>query len=101
MRIEIVSEEDFAFGMSPCSPPVVSVATTGHLTLRVEFADGINGLVTFLLSHLSGMFEALKNPDYFAKAAVEQGAVTWPGELDLAPDAMYDAIKSSGQWVLQ
>ena len=70
MRIEIVSEEDFAFGMSPCSPPVVSVATTGHLTLRVEFADGINGLVTFLLSLLSGMFEALKSPDYFANAAV-------------------------------
>ena len=101
MRIETTSQEDFAFGLSPCSPAVVRVVAAGHLTLHVEFSDGISGLVTFLPSHLSGVFEPLKNPDYFAKAGVEHGAVTWPGELDLAPDAMYDAIKSSGQWVLQ
>lgn len=27
--------------------------------------------------------------------------VTWPGELDLAPDAMHRHIKESGEWVLQ
>lgn len=25
----------------------------------------------------------------------------WPGEIDLAPDAMHDAIKQKGRWVLQ
>jgi hypothetical protein len=28
------------------------------------------------------------------------GAVTWPGEIDLAPDAMHDEIKKNGKWVL-
>jgi hypothetical protein len=25
----------------------------------------------------------------------------WPGEIDLAPDAMYDEIKKQGRWVLE
>lgn len=101
MRIETASEENLAFGLEPCAPPVISVTVTGSLTLRVEFADGISGEVRFLSSHLSGVFEPLKNPDYFEQARIEHGAVTWPGELDLAPDAMYDAVRQTGRWVLQ
>jgi hypothetical protein len=26
------------------------------------------------------------------------GAVMWPGEIDLAPDAMYDEIRKEGRW---
>jgi hypothetical protein len=29
-----------------------------------------------------------------------QGVVTWPGEIDLAPDAMYKAIQQNGEWLL-
>jgi hypothetical protein len=36
----------------------------------------------------AGVFAALTYPDVFAQVHVEFGAVTWPGELDLAPDAM-------------
>ncbi len=28
------------------------------------------------------------------------GAVTWPGEIDLAPDAMYLEIEAAGIWML-
>ena len=28
------------------------------------------------------------------------GLVTWPGKLDLAPDAVYYAIKRLGEWRL-
>jgi hypothetical protein len=31
---------------------------------------------------------------------LEYGAVTWPGEIDLAPDAMYEEIKQNGTWAL-
>ena len=41
------------------------------------------------------------HPDVFAQVGIDHGAVTWPGEIDLAPDAMYDEIKASGQWVLE
>jgi len=101
MRIEATSEDDFAFGLEPSAPPVVSVVASHDLTLHVEFSDGIAGEIRFSPTHLTGVFEVLKNPDFFAQARIEHGAVTWPGELDIAPDAMYDAVKECGVWVLQ
>jgi hypothetical protein len=32
----------------------------------------------------------------FAKVYLEHGALTWPGGIDLAPDAMYQRIRESG-----
>jgi hypothetical protein len=32
---------------------------------------------------------------------LDLGAVSWPGEIDLAPDAMHDEIEAHGEWVLQ
>jgi hypothetical protein len=46
------------------------------------------------------VFAALRDPRTFSQARVELGVVTWPGELDLAPDAMYDEIRAYGKWVL-
>jgi hypothetical protein len=37
----------------------------------------------------AGVFAALRDPSLFAQAALDYGAVSWPGELDLAPDAMH------------
>lgn len=101
MRIEAASEENIAFGLEPCAPPAVAVTVRDSQTLHVEFADGTQGEVRFMPSHFTGVFEALKNPEFFSQARIEHGAVTWPGELDLAPDAMYDAVKHSGIWLLQ
>jgi hypothetical protein len=80
---------------------VVEVQPVLPMALQVRFADGTAGRVRFESSHLTGVFEALKDPTVFAQARVEAGAVTWPGYLDLAPDAMYAAIKSHGEWVLR
>ncbi|MDR3425628.1 MAG: DUF2442 domain-containing protein [Alphaproteobacteria bacterium] len=80
---------------------VVEVRPELPLTLSVKFADGLSGKVRFEPSHLYGVFKRLKDPDLFKQAYVEHGAVTWPGELDLAPDAMYDEIKKNGEWVLR
>jgi hypothetical protein len=44
------------------------------------------------------VLEALRDPTLFARVRVEAGAVTWPGEIDLAPDAMYDEIRAHGTW---
>jgi hypothetical protein len=80
---------------------VVKVEPTAPLALTVHFADGTEGVVRFESSHLTGVFEALKNPEVFRQARVEFGAATWPGNIDLAPDAMYRKIKQTGEWVLQ
>jgi Protein of unknown function (DUF2442) len=80
---------------------VVEVQPVLPMALQVRFADGTAGQVRFESSHLTGVFEALKDPNVFAQARVEAGAVTWPGDLDLAPDAMYAEIRSHGEWVLR
>ena len=80
---------------------VIDVQAVPPMALQVRFADGTAGHVRFELSHLTGVFAALKDPVVFAQARVEAGAVTWPGNLDLAPDAMYTEIKSHGEWILR
>ena len=101
MRIETTSEEDIAVGLEPCSPLVRILAVSEVLTLDVTFVDGLKGKIKFLPSHLTGVFEPLNDPGFFSQARLENGIVTWPGDLDLAPDALYDAIKLSGAWVLK
>lgn len=80
---------------------VVEVKPQAPLALHVKFADGTSGSVRFEASHLTGVFEALKDPSVFNRVYVESGAVLWPGDLDLAPDAMYREIKLHGEWVLR
>jgi Protein of unknown function (DUF2442) len=80
---------------------VVDVQPVLPMALQVRFADGTAGQVRFETSHLTGVFEVLKDPIVFAQARIEAGAVTWPGDLDLAPDAMYAEIKSRGEWILR
>ena len=81
---------------------VVKVEVVGPLTLWVEHRDGVSGKVRFCESHLRGVFEILRDPDYFAQVGIAHGAVSWPNEMpDLAPDAMHDEIQKNGEWVLQ
>jgi hypothetical protein len=80
---------------------VMQVKPLGHLRLAVWFKDGLSGEIELRESHLYGVFEALKDPEFFRQVRCEQGFVEWPGEIDLAPDAMYDAIQTSGRWVLE
>ena len=80
---------------------VSTVKPVEHLTLKVTFIDGLQGTVCFKPSFLTGVFESIKDESYFNKVYVANGVVTWPGELDLAPDAMHTEIKEHGSWVLE
>lgn len=80
---------------------VVDVKPIAPFAIRVQFKDGLVGKVQFEQSHLTGVFAALKDPIVFQQAHIDGGAVTWPGDVDLAPDAMYQAIKATGEWVLR
>lgn len=76
-----------------------------HGVLEIVFADGTRGMADMRLFLESGksagtVFEALRDPVTFSQATVELGAVAWPGEIDIAPDAMYDAICAGGTWML-
>ena len=80
---------------------VVDLKIIAPLTLLVRFADGIAGEVRFETSHLTGVFSALKDFNFFKQAFIDRGAVAWPENIDLAPDAMYNEIKANGVWVLR
>ena len=91
----------------PISPKVpwrvAEVEAMSKFRLRVRFNDGTEGEVNmawFVQSPDAGVFVALRDEVLFRQVRIEWGAVTWPGELDLAPDAMYTAIKQHGEWVL-
>ena len=68
--------------------------------IDVSFADGTTGVADLgpRLSQgpLGDGFDALCDETLFAKAYLEHGALTWPGGIDLAPDAMYQRIRESG-----
>jgi hypothetical protein len=84
---------------------VTAVHALPDARLRVTFVDGTVGEV-HMKSFLSDpsvdgtVFESLRDPAMFVQAQVVLGAVQWPNGVDLAPDAMYDAIRERGVWVL-
>jgi hypothetical protein len=90
--------------ITPRSPwRVTEVEALPGFRLRVAFADGLTGMVDLsrlVHSPQAGVFAALADPSLFAQVKLDYGAVAWPGELDLAPDAMYAAIQEHKEWTL-
>ena len=104
MRSQTDTEENFAPGVVPKVPwRVARVHALPGFRLEVQFADGTAGevdLSRLVTSERAGVFSSLSDPASFAAVFLDRGVVTWPGELDLAPDAMYDAIRANGRWLL-
>lgn len=103
-----VSEKDPSPAITPPIQPrmpwrVAEAQPLADFRLRVRFVDGLEGTVDMsglIHSPSAGVFAQLADPSRFAQAYVAHGAVTWPGDIDLAPDAMYAEIKRLGSWVL-
>jgi len=94
------------------TPPIVPTApwriakfrTLPDFRLAVEFMDGTTGevdLSRLVMSEKAGVFATLRDPEVFARARLEYGAILWPGDIDIAPDAMYDVIHHTGSWILE
>jgi hypothetical protein len=69
--------------------------------LAVRFMDGVSGIVdasALIASPDAGVFAQLRDTAVFGQVCVRYGAVTWPGEIDLAPDVMYDDLRDHGEW---
>jgi len=82
---------------------VIEVRVIGDYQLWVRFADNTAGevdLSRLVLSSTAGVFVALRDHAVFTRVRIDDGVVAWPGGLDLAPDAMYDQIKTQGRWIV-
>lgn len=102
MSSETITEAYQAAGVIPAAPwRVQAISVLPQWQLAVTFNDGSKGIVD--LSALvnepdAGVFAALRDPDFFAKAFLDCGAVAWPNGADLAPDAMHKEIQRCGVW---
>ena len=77
---------------------IESVKALSDWRLEVRFTDGTVGVVCLKDRLFGPMFEPLKDPTFFARVFVDEyGAVCWPNGADLAPDALYEQIRSQAQ----
>lgn len=74
---------------------VTHVEAKPEFVLSLTFDDGTSGDLCIADRLFGPVFEPLKNPEFFALARVDEfGAVCWPNNADLAPDALYQKIRS-------
>ena len=74
---------------------VVFVRALDDFRLEVVFDDRVRGTVTLKERLFGPVFEPLREPALFRQAFVDEfGAVCWPNGADLAPDALFENIRT-------
>jgi hypothetical protein len=69
---------------------IIDVKALPRFRLELRFDNGETGVVDLLSLAGRGVFEAWNVPGVFEDVSVtDDGAVQWPGEIDLCPDALY------------
>ena len=104
MRADENTKADHAAGIACITPwHVKYVRPLASFRLDVRFADGTQGLVDMarFLPRDCGVFEPLRAPSFFNQVFVDDGAVAWPGGLDLAPDTMHDELGKAGVYAMR
>jgi Protein of unknown function (DUF2442) len=85
--------------MNEPTPDITEATVVRHGVLKLTFSDGLAGEVD-ILDHMWGpVFETARTREGFAEAYVdpETRTVAWPGGADLAPDTLYERVRS-GVW---
>lgn len=69
---------------------ITEAKSIGGYRLQVVFDDGVCGTVDLSDYAGVGVFEAWLKPGFFEQVTLSaNGALVWPGDLDLCPDAIY------------
>lgn len=69
---------------------VISVKASADYILLLEFENGERRLFDMTPFMDKRPFIRLKNSPIFTKASVDYGTVVWPGNIDIAPETLYD-----------
>ncbi len=85
--------------MTGLTPDITAAAVVRHGVLKLSFADGVDGEVDVLERMHGPVFEEARTREGFAKVTVdpETGTVIWPSGADLAPDTLYERVRT-GRW---
>jgi hypothetical protein len=84
------------------TPDITEVTVLAHGRLRLAFADGLSGEVDVLERMHGPVFKRARTRAGFSEVYVdpEAGTVCWPNGVDLAPDTLYERIRT-GLWPSQ
>ena len=85
--------------MTALTPDITAAAATRYGVLGLTFADGTRGQVEVLDRMRGPVFATARTPEGFEQVTVDQetGTVVWPGDADLAPDTLYERVRT-GHW---
>ena len=71
------------------NPRVKSVRAGDDYQLEIIFTNGETGVYDCQPLLEFGVFQELKDKNYFRRARVELGTVVWPHQQDICPDTLY------------
>ncbi len=74
------------------TPLLIEATARDAYIVSVRFEDGTAGeLDLSYLTGYGGVFEPLKDPEYFRRlrADEEAGTIVWPNDADIAPETLY------------
>ena len=69
---------------------IVKVEAKPHYTLHLEFENGEKRVFDMSPYMDKKPFVRLKDHSLFALAFVDYGTVVWQGDIDIAPETLYD-----------
>jgi hypothetical protein len=74
---------------------IISVQALDNYQLLLKFEDGLEGIVNInSMIEFTGVFEPLRDYDYFrkVKVKVDSGTIEWENKADLDPAVLYSII---------
>ncbi|MGA2471481.1 MAG: DUF2442 domain-containing protein [Solirubrobacteraceae bacterium] len=85
--------------MIDLNPDITAVTVARYGVLRLTFADGVGGEVGVLERMNGPVFARARTRSGFGEVTVdaETGTIVWPGGADLAPDTLYERVRT-GAW---
>jgi hypothetical protein len=77
---------------------VAKIKCLGGYRIRATFSDGMAGEYDFsaIVAKDGLMGEPLRDPVFFARVFLEDGAPTWPNGFDVAPGWLRHEIEATG-----
>jgi hypothetical protein len=73
---------------------VIDVQCVGSYRLCLQFEDGEIGELDFSEEEWGGVFEPLRDPDFFGRVELDEelGTIVWPNGADFAPETLHRMV---------